>query len=164
VERLLQAKKLIDVTTGVMHKSGGSGTTACSSLAQQSADGHHLTLLIGNLLSNHVTGRSTLSADDFTCTAHIFSEVIAIAVRSDSPLKSAKDLLAKLNADPSSISAAVGTAFGGFGHIALAAKGVGGDPKKYARWCFPACRRASPRCTADISTCSPIRIPASPRR
>ena len=37
-----------------------------------------------------------------------------------------------MKADPSSISVAVGTAFGGSGHIglALAAKGVGSDPKK----------------------------------
>lgn len=132
VERLLQEKKLIDGTSGVINKPGGGGTVGWTYLTQQPADGHHLTLLIGNLISNYITGASALSHNDFTCTSQIFSEVTAVAVRADSPLRSAKDLLAKLKSDPSSISVAVGTAFGGSGHIALAlaAKGAGGDPKK----------------------------------
>ena len=139
VERLLQEKKLVDVSTGVINKPGGGGTIGWSYLAQQPADGHHLTLLIGNLISNYITGSSTLSHNDFTCAAQIFSEVTAVAVRGDSPIKSAKELLAKLKSDPSSISVAVGTAFGGSGHIALAlaAKGVGGDPRKMRAVVFP---------------------------
>ncbi len=132
VERLLQEKKLLDVSTGVINKPGGGGTIGWTYLSQQPPDGHHLTLLIGNLISNYVTGASALSHNDFTCAAQVFSEVTAVAVRADSPLKSAKDLLGKLKSDPASISVAVGTAFGGSGHIALAlaAKGAGGDPKK----------------------------------
>jgi putative tricarboxylic transport membrane protein len=132
VERLLQEKKLVDGTTGVINKPGGGGTVGWTYLTQQPADGHHLTLLIGNLISNYITGASALSHNDFTCASQIFSEVTAVAVRADSPLRSAKDLLAKLKSDPSSISVAVGTAFGGSGHIALAlaAKGAGGEPKK----------------------------------
>jgi putative tricarboxylic transport membrane protein len=132
IERLLQEKKLVDVATTVINKPGGGGTVGWTYLSQQPPDGHHLTLLIGNLLSNYITGSSALSYGDFTCAAQLFSEVTAVAVRADSPLRSAKDLLAKLKADPSSVSVAVGTAFGGSGHIglALAAKGVGADPKK----------------------------------
>jgi putative tricarboxylic transport membrane protein len=132
VERLLQEKKLVDVSTGVINKPGGGGAIGWTYLSQQPPDGHHLTLLIGNLVSNYITGTSTLSPNDFTCAAQIFSEVTAVAVRTDSPIRTAKDLLAKLKSDPASISVAVGTAFGGSGHIALAlaAKGAGGDPKK----------------------------------
>ena len=132
VERLLQEKKLIDITTAVINKPGGGGTVGWTYLSQQPADGHHLTLLIGNLISNYITGSSALSHNDFTCAAQIFSEVTAVAVRADSPMRSAKDLLAKLKSDPGTVSVAVGTAFGGSGHIALAlaAKGAGGDPKK----------------------------------
>jgi putative tricarboxylic transport membrane protein len=139
VERLLQEKKLIDASSGVINKPGAGGTIAWSYVAQQPPDGHHLTLLIGNLVSNYITGASTLSHNDFTCAAQVFSEVTAVAVRADSPLKSAKELLAKMKADPSSISVAIGTAFGGSGHIALAlaAKGAGGDPKKMRAVVFP---------------------------
>lgn len=56
------------------------------------------------------------------------------ALRADSPIKSAGDLLAKLKVDPASVSMAVGTAFGGSGHIALAlaAKGAGAEDCKAA--------------------------------
>ncbi len=132
IERLLQEKKLVDTTTAVINKPGGGGTVGWTYVSQQPPDGHHLTLLIGNLVSNYIAGASTLSANDFTCAAQVFSEVTAVAVRADSPLRNAKDLLAKLKADPASVSVAVGTAFGGSGHIALAlaTKGAGGDPKK----------------------------------
>jgi putative tricarboxylic transport membrane protein len=139
IERILQEKKLIDATTTVVNKPGGGGAVAWSHLAQLPADGHHLTLLIGNLISNYITGASTLSHNDFTCVSQIFSEVTAVAVRADSPLKSAKELLTKLKTDPASVSVAAGTAFGGSGHIALAlaAKGVGADPKKMRAVVFP---------------------------
>lgn len=139
VERLLVEKKLVEVSTGVINKPGGGGTIGWSYLAQQPADGHHLTLLIGNLVSNYITGSSTLSHNDFSCAAQVFSEVTAVAVRADSPLKSAGDLLAKMKNDPASVSVAVGTAFGGSGHIALAlaAKGAGADPKKMRAVVFP---------------------------
>lgn len=132
VERTLQEKKLVDVTSAVVNKPGGGGTIAWTFVNQQPADGHTLTLLIGNLISNYISGTSTLSHNDFTCVAQLFSEVTAVAVRADSPIKSAKELMAKLKADAGSFSVAVGTAFGGSGHIglALATKSVGGDPKK----------------------------------
>jgi putative tricarboxylic transport membrane protein len=140
VERTLQEKKLIDVTSAVVNKPGGGGTIAWTFVNQQPADGHTLTLLIGNLLSNYISGSSTLSHNDFACAAQLFSEVTAVAVRADSPIRNAKELLARLKADPGSLSVAVGTAFGGSGHIglALATKSGGGDPKKLKAVVFPA--------------------------
>ena len=49
IERLLQEKKLVDVATTVINKPGGGGTVGWTYLSQQPPDGHHLTLLIGNL-------------------------------------------------------------------------------------------------------------------
>ena len=140
VERMLQEKKLIEVTSSVVNKPGGGGTIAWTWLNQQPADGHHLTLIIGNLLSNYITGRSALNYTDFTCAAQLFSEYAAVAARAESSIKDAKDLMARLKTDSSSISVAVGTAFGGSGHIALAlaAKDAGGSPKSMKAVVFPA--------------------------
>jgi putative tricarboxylic transport membrane protein len=139
VEKTLQDRKLVDVTSAVINKPGGGGTIAWTFVNQQPADGHHLTLLIGNLISNYISGTSTLSHNDFTCVAQLFSEVTAVAVRADSPIRDAKDLVAQLRANSAALSVAVGTAFGGSGHIALAlaTKAVGGEPKKLRAVVFP---------------------------
>lgn len=132
VERTLQEKKLIEVTSSVINKPGGGGSVGWTYTNQQPADGHHLTLIIGNLISNQIIGTSALSYTDLACVAQLFSEYTAVGVRTESPIKDAKDLMARLKADAGSVSASVGTAFGGSGHIALAlaAKDVGGEPKR----------------------------------
>lgn len=139
VERMLQEKRLIEVTSSVTNKPGGGGTIAWTWVNQQPADGHHMTLIIGNLISNYITGRSALAYTDLSCAAQLFSEYTAVAVRGDSPVRDARDLMARLKADSSSLSAAVGTAFGGSGHIALAlaAKDAGGSPKSLKAVVFP---------------------------
>jgi putative tricarboxylic transport membrane protein len=140
VERLLQEKKFVDVTTAIVNKPGGGGTIAWTYVNQQPADGHTLTLVIGNLISNYIIGTSKLSHNDLTCVTQLFSEMTAVGVRTESPIRDARDLMARLKNDASSLSVAVGTAFGGSGHIglALATKGAGGDPKKLKAVVFPA--------------------------
>ncbi len=144
IERTLQETKLINVPSSVINKPGGGGSIGWSWLNLQPADGHQLTLIIGNLLSNQITGLSKLSYNDLTCAAQLFSEFTAIAVRSDSPLTNARDFLARMKADSGALSVAVGTAFGGSGHIALAlaAKAAGGEPKKLKAVVFPAFAQA----------------------
>ncbi len=139
IEKMLHDKKLIEATTGVVNKPGAGGTIAWTYLNQQPADGHHLSLIIGNIISNQITGRSKLSYKDVTCVAQMLSEYTAVGTRADSPIKDAKDLLARLKADPSSVSAAIGTAFGGSGHIALAlaTKEAGGSAKRLKALVFP---------------------------
>lgn len=132
VERMLQEKKLIEVSTSVVNKPGGGGSVGWTYTNQQPADGHHLTIIIGNLISNHIVGSSTLAYTDLACVAQLFSEYTAVGVRTESPIKDAKDLMARLKADSGSLSVSVGTALGGSGHIALAlaAKDAGGEPKR----------------------------------
>lgn len=144
IEKMLVGHKLIEVPIAVINKPGAGGDIAWKWLAQNGAGGHHISLLTGNLLSNHITGRSALNYTDLTCMAQLFSEASAVAVRADAPIKDGKDLLERLRKDPTSVSAAVGTAFGGSGHImlALAAKSVGSDPKKLKVVVFPAFSQA----------------------
>jgi putative tricarboxylic transport membrane protein len=139
IDRLLREKSIVDATTSIVNKPGAGGSIAWTYLNQQPADGHHLSLIIGNIISNEITGRSTLSFRDVTCVSQVLSEYTAVGTRADSPIKDAKDLLGRLKADPSSVSAAIGTAFGGSGHIqlALATKEVGGAAKQLKAVVFP---------------------------
>ena len=140
IEQVVRGHRLLEVPLAIVNKPGAGGDIAWKSLNQQGADGHHISLLTANLLSNHITGRSTLNHTDLTCIVQLFSEASGAAVRSDSPIRSGKDLLAKLRADPAGLTIAVGTAFGGSGHvaIALAAKAAGSDAKKIKAVVFPA--------------------------
>lgn len=140
IDQAMHNNKLIDVTTTIVNKPGAGGDIAWKSLNQSGTGGHHISLMTGNLLTNHISGRSTLHYTDLTCIAQLFSEASGAAVRADSPIKSGKDLLSILKNDPASLSIAVGTAFGGSGHIAiaLATKHAGGDAKKLKSVVFPA--------------------------
>ena len=140
VQRILQERKLLEVPVNVINRPGAGGAIAWSGLNQHAGDGHYIAISTANLLTNHITGTSSLHHGDLTPVAQLFSESSAVAVRADSPLKSGKDLLAILKADPSALSAAVGTSLGNTGHIALAlaTRLAGGDAKKLKAVVFPA--------------------------
>ncbi len=86
VERTLQEKKLIDATSTVINKPGGGGNVGWMYTNQQPADGHHLTIIIGNLISNQIIGSSPLAYTDLTCVAQLFSEYTAVGVRTESQI------------------------------------------------------------------------------
>lgn len=140
IDQAMHNNKLIEVTTSVVNKPGAGGDIAWKWLNQNGTGGHHISLMTGNLLTNHISGRSTLHYTDLTCIAQLFSEASGVAVRADSPIKGGKELLAILKENPASLSVAVGTAFGGSGHIAiaLATKSAGGEVKKLKTVVFPA--------------------------
>ncbi len=132
VQKILQEQKIIDVPMTVINKPASGGVVAWSGLNQNPLDGHHLAISTANLLTNHITGRSTLHYTDVTAVAQLFSESVGIAVRADSPLRSGRELAALLKSDAGSVSAAIGTSLGNTGHITLAmvTQTAGGDAKK----------------------------------
>ena len=139
-QKLLQEHKLVAQTMGVVNKPGAGGAIAWTGLNQHAGDAHHIAISTANLLTNHITGASALHYTDLTPLAQLFSEPVGIAVRADSPVKSGKELIARLKADPAALSAAVGTSLGNSGHItlALATKAAGGDAKKLKAVVFSA--------------------------
>jgi putative tricarboxylic transport membrane protein len=140
VQRILQERKLVEVPLAVVNRPGAGGAIAWTSLNQHPGDGHYLSISTANLLTNHITGTSPLNYTDLTPIAQLFSESVAVAVRADSPIRNGKELLARLKADASSLSAAVGTSLGNTGHIALAlvTRAAGGYAKKLKAVVFSA--------------------------
>ena len=132
IQKILQDRRLIDVPTAVLNKTGGGGNVALAYLAQRPADGHTLAVATALLLTNRILGTSAYHHTDFTALAQLNSEYVAFAVTANSPIRTGKDLLARLGADAASVSIAVGTSLGGANHIAsaLAARAAGGDIRK----------------------------------
>jgi putative tricarboxylic transport membrane protein len=139
VQRVLQENRIVEAPLNVVNKAGAGGTLAWSALNQSAGDGHHIAISTANLLTNHISGKSTLAHTDLTPLAQLFSEYAGIAVRPDSPIKTARELVEQLRRDPAKLSAAVGTTLGSVGHIALAltTKAAGNDAKKLKAVVFP---------------------------
>jgi putative tricarboxylic transport membrane protein len=132
VQRILQDQRLVEQPSAVVNKPGGGGAVGYTYLNQHAGEGH--IIYVGNptLLTNHIVGRSPINFTHVTPLAILFSESVAISVRPDSPLKSIKELGARLKQDTAQFSVAVGSSLGSTNHIAMAliAKAAGGDAKK----------------------------------
>lgn len=129
-QRLLQALPGMSSVT-VANKPGGGGNLAYTYLAQHDRDAHYLCNLSTGLLTNEIVGVSKLSYRDLTPLNILMREYIAVWTRGESPLQSARDVIARLRKDPASLSFGFATSPGNQNHIAIAmlAKAAGIDPR-----------------------------------
>ncbi|MES2564051.1 MAG: tripartite tricarboxylate transporter substrate binding protein [Pseudomonadota bacterium] len=132
--RLMQKfleKRHFGISVAVMNKAGGSHAIAMAYLNQHAADAHYVSMALPNLLTNRIIGAHPLTYTDVTPLALLTSEYIGMSVRAESPLKTGKDLLAKMRADPGSLTFAITSRASG-NHIAAGTvlKAAGIDLKK----------------------------------
>lgn len=132
IQKILQDMKLVPTPVTVVNKPGGGGAVGLAYLNQHAGDGHYLMINSLTLLTNHITGKTTLAYTDFAPVAIMGIEYVGATVRTDSPLKSGRELVDRLKKDPGSLSVAVGTALGNATHLsfALAMKAAGVDIRK----------------------------------
>ncbi len=132
IQKILQEQRLTPTPLNVANKSGGGGAIGMNYLAQRPADGHTISVGNATLVTTHIIGRSPLGLADVTPIAMLAQEYVGFAVKTDSPIRTGKDLLARLMEDPASVSIAIGAAVGNQNHIAiaLAAKSAGVDARK----------------------------------
>jgi putative tricarboxylic transport membrane protein len=130
--KIAQEEKLHSAVTTVVHKPGAGVVMGLNYLNQHAGDGHWVLVVSSTFLGDYVSGRSVLGPDDITPIAQLFTEHVVFAVKADSPLKSARDVLARLKADVTGLSASVSGGLGNHNHIALAlvARAADGDPKR----------------------------------
>ncbi len=131
VQRLLQEKRLIDAPSTVLNKVGGGGVIAANYVAQHAGSGQHLFVTSPTLLTNHITGKTALIYSELTPLAQIGTEYVAFTVAADSPLKTGKDLAARLKQE-GGVSFALANALGNHNHIAVAqlAAATGADVRR----------------------------------
>jgi putative tricarboxylic transport membrane protein len=132
IQKILQEQRLTPTPLNVVNRPGGGGVVGLNYLAQRPADGHTISIGNATLVTTYLVGRSPIGPADVTPIAMLVQEYVAFAVKADSPLKTGKDLLAKLKEDPASLSIAIGAAVGNQNHIAvaLAARSAGVDARK----------------------------------
>jgi putative tricarboxylic transport membrane protein len=116
VQGLLDSLKLVEKSV-VVNKPGAGGSFGFLYLTQQAGSGSHIAVSTVAILTNHIVGRAKITYTDVTPLAQLFSEYLLFAVRADSPVKSGRDFIEKLKADPQSLSIGV-TVLGGTSHMA----------------------------------------------
>ena len=132
IQKIWQEQKALPVTATVLNKPGAGGAVAWAYMAPKAGDAHLLQVTSYNIVTNHITGRSTLNYTDFTPISLLISEYIGFAVKADSPYKTLAELARALRENPESVPIGTSSTAGGANHIAagLLARAAGADVKK----------------------------------
>lgn len=132
MQAIFQSRQIVTVPTAVVNKPGGGGGIGLNYVIQHPGDAHYLLTTSPTILANHIVGVSKLTYTDVTPIAQLFSEYVAFAVRADSPVKDAKDMIERIRKDPAGYSASISTSAGNHNHIAigLVMKAAGVDLKR----------------------------------
>ena len=127
VERTLITGKLVNSTVSIVHRAGAGNQIAAVYLGQHPGDPHYLMIGTPTLLGGYITGSSKLSHADFTPIASIFNDHMVFAVNAASPVKTGKDLIARMRTEAQATPLGFSSALGNHHHIAagLFMKGIG---------------------------------------
>ena len=133
LQRVIQEKRLVSVSTTVVNRTGGGNAVGFAYLSSRTGDAHYLLVTPLTIITNRMMGGNPLNYQDFTPIAMLADEHIAFVVNPNSTIKSGRDLLERLKKDPESVSMALAAALGNANHIAvsLAGKAVGADTKRF---------------------------------
>jgi putative tricarboxylic transport membrane protein len=131
LQKVWQDANMLNVPVTVVNRPGGGGQVAATVLTQRPGDAHYLLVISPTLVARYITGLGTIQYSDLTPLALLGNQYLAAAVRPESAVKSARDLMERLKQDPHTFSIGINSA-GGTLHIMAATliRDAGGDPKK----------------------------------
>ena len=132
IKQTLESQKIVTQPIVVVNKTGGGGALMTAYLDQRAGDATVLATISPTLLTSRITGQLKQTYSDFTPLAVLFDEFAAVAVRNDSPIRTAADLMDRLKRSDKGLSVGVAAAIGNHVHIgiALPVKAAGVDLKK----------------------------------
>lgn len=120
MKALLEQHKIIQQPMIVSNRVGGGGTVAINAVTSQASDGQPLMTFITGMLHTRAIGDAPVSYASLTPVAIYLEESIVVAVRTDSPIKSARELVDRLKADPAALSIGIADQLGNHIHAAIA--------------------------------------------
>lgn len=131
LEVTLRETKLFGEAISIKNMGGAGGNLAKTYVNQRKGDPHFIYVESNRIYLNRIVGTTDLGYDDVTPLARLITEYLVWVVRADSPYKSAREILDRLKADPSSVVFGVGTIPGNDQmNILRPAMAYGIDPKK----------------------------------
>jgi putative tricarboxylic transport membrane protein len=131
LQNMWQSKGFVAVPATVVNRVGGAGNIAWAYTATHAGDAHWFQISSPTILTNHIIGSATFTYSDYTPLALLGNQYIGIAVQADSPLKSVREMVERLRANPASLSMATNSQ-GSYLHIVCAqiARASGMDARK----------------------------------
>ncbi|MEZ5702847.1 MAG: tripartite tricarboxylate transporter substrate-binding protein [Burkholderiaceae bacterium] len=119
VGKTLQDLKLVPGTMQVVNKAGGGGGVAFAEVVNKRNDENNLIVAASSATSTRLAQGAYPgnTMDQVRWVAAVGADYGMIAVAADSPLKTLPELMAKVKADPASVSFAGGSAVGGWDHL-----------------------------------------------
>lgn len=132
VQKLLTDHRIVEVPVVVSNKPGGGGGISWTYLNQHEGDAHFVGITSPNITIASIQGTSSISFRDVTPLSMLYTEYIAMTVRADSPIRSARDLVERLKRKPESVAVAFSGFIGNNNHVAIArvVKAAGGSIKR----------------------------------
>jgi putative tricarboxylic transport membrane protein len=101
--KIMADEKIVTVPINVVNKPGGSGAVAYSYLNQKKGDPYIIATATGSYITTPIQGHSPVSYKNFTNLAVLCVEDYVGVVRTDSPYKSLKEMIAAAKQKPNSI-------------------------------------------------------------
>ena len=155
-------EKDLKVPINVVLRPGGSGAVGHTAIAQAAPDGYTWGLATVEITMMHWQGLAQIQPKDFTVAAIINADAGGLIVRSESPYKTAKELIDDIKAKPASRPSkhqAPAKAASGISALSAGCWPRRSTPRR-SRGCrtrvpVPPCRTSSPA----ASTSSPRRCP-----
>lgn len=132
IKQTMESQRIVVQPIIVVNKAGGGGALMNAYLDQRAGDATVLATIAPTLLTSRITGQLKQTYADFTPLAVLFNDYVAVAVRNDSPIRTAADLIDRLKKADTRLSVGVAAAIGNHVHIgiALPVKAAGVDLKK----------------------------------
>jgi putative tricarboxylic transport membrane protein len=131
IERTFVGGKVVGPPVSIVYKPGGGNQIAYAYMAQHAGNPHYLLMGTSTLITSHAMGQSTVSYGDFTPIATIFNDYVVLTVNVASPLKTGKELIARMKSNPQSMPLGFSSVVGNHHHIiaGLFMKGIGASPR-----------------------------------
>jgi putative tricarboxylic transport membrane protein len=132
LQRMLQARHFVPSGMAVVNKPGGGQAIAFAYLNTHIGNPHYLALASSSWLTTVAAGRGSVTHRDVTPILKLLDEYQCYFVKADSPITSARDIVARLRQSPTSLSFGFSTAAGNPLHISIAniARQAGADPAR----------------------------------
>jgi len=119
LQELLASQKLVRDMV-VLNKPGASTQVALNVLDQHPGDPRYLMTLATSMVNNHYLGAIQVTYKDYTPLAMLLDGYVGVLVRSDSPFKTAEDLVEHLRQRPDDLNIAIAATLGNDVHVGVA--------------------------------------------